>query len=55
MSTQPRIVLAQIPVRLGDLQANLDSIRHSIETSASTAGLLVFPALALTGHAFQKP
>jgi len=53
MSTQPRIVLAQIPVRLGDLQANLDSIRHSIETSASTASLLVFPALALTGHALQ--
>lgn len=53
MSTQPRIALAQIPVRLGDLQANLNSIRHSIETSAGQADLLVFPALALSGHALQ--
>lgn len=53
MSTQPRIALAQIPVRLGDLQANLANIRQAVDDAAGQADLLVLPALALTGHALQ--
>lgn len=49
----PRIILAQTHVRLGDLAANLASIRQAIADSQGQADLLVFPELPLTGHALQ--
>ncbi len=53
MPTLPRITLAQIHVHLADLNANLASIRQAIADSRAHTDLLVFPALALTGHALQ--
>lgn len=51
MSALPRISLAQIKVHLGDLAANLASIEEAIVADNGRSDLLVFPSLALTGHA----
>lgn len=53
MSSLPRITLAQTHVRLADLNVNLAGIRQAVADSRGQADLLVFPALALTGHALQ--
>ncbi|MBS7326472.1 MAG: NAD+ synthase [Thiopseudomonas sp.] len=53
MPALPRITLAQIHVRSGDLHANLESIRQAVTASQAQCDLLVFPALALTGQMLQ--
>lgn len=51
MPALPRITLAQTKVHLGDLTANLASIEEAIAADNGRSALLVFPSLALTGHA----
>lgn len=51
MSALPRITLAQIKLHLGDLATNLANIEAAIRQDAGHSDLLVFPSLALTGHA----
>lgn len=53
MSKQPRITLAQLHVAAGDPVTNLERITQLIESQDRSCDLLVFPALALTGHVLQ--
>lgn len=53
MSKQPRITLAQLHVAAGDPVTNLERITQLVESQVTPCDLLVFPALALTGHVLQ--
>lgn len=49
-----KLALAQISTRLGDVEANLEKhLELAREARASSAELLVFPELSLTGYALQ--
>ncbi|MEJ7636384.1 nitrilase-related carbon-nitrogen hydrolase [Aeromicrobium sp.] len=50
-----RISLAQLDSRLGEIDANLESARHAVETAAAeSADLVVLPELFLSGYSIGE-